>query len=364
MTVNKVISELNNIVEDAGFNSKDEALSKKDFQNYAKRVFVLHDKLLSRLRNHYSQFAKQQLIRNRANKISNAMISVNKLHDPMGNKEFSILYNLLTFEHNGTRKNCHPVAAMVRLCGLRQCIDAYLQDEVNFAKDYRIGFLSDKEERDRSLIPQELFASSDSGVNFIKQAKSRYCMADRDESNVYELGKKQKSDGKRFYRFKTESAREKYIEKRSAYYTDVQLMKNDAIQGDISINNLVYGEDELIVFDYNNAGDEVLISDLVMEGLLTAYEMDLPKGADQSCREQFFPAMLNGYLSNRKLSEEEANTAWIVYTLYHSLWFSRVVYNDDSLEKLVEKEDYAAANRLLVQMLADMTENDDGRFRK
>lgn len=137
-----------------------------------------------------------------------------------------------------------------------------------------------------------------------------------------------------------------------------------AVQGDISINNLVYGEDELTVFDYNNAGDEVLISDLVMEGLLTAYEMDLPEGADQSCREQLFPAFLNGYLSIRKLSEEEADAAWIVYTLYHALWFTRVGYNDDSLEKLVKKEDYIAANRLLSQMLADMTEIDDGRFKK
>lgn len=137
-----------------------------------------------------------------------------------------------------------------------------------------------------------------------------------------------------------------------------------AVQGDISINNLVYGKDELIVFDYNNAGDEVLISDLVMEGLLTAYEMDLPEGTGQSCREQLFPALLDGYLSVRKLSDEEANAAWIVYTLYHALWFTRVVYNDDSLEKLVEKGNYTAANRLLAQMLADMTENDDGRFRK
>lgn len=137
-----------------------------------------------------------------------------------------------------------------------------------------------------------------------------------------------------------------------------------AVQGDLSINNLVDGENGLIVFDYNNAGDEVLISDLVLEGLLTAYEMDLPAGADKNCREQFFPALLNGYLSIRKLSEEEASTAWIVYTLYHSLWFSRIVYHDDSLEKLIEREDYAAANRLLAQMLANMTESDDGRFRK
>lgn len=137
-----------------------------------------------------------------------------------------------------------------------------------------------------------------------------------------------------------------------------------AVQGDISINNLTYGENGLIVFDYNNAGDEVLISDLVLEGLLTAYEMDLPEGADQSCREQFFPALLDGYLSVRPLGKEEADAAWIVYTMYHSLWFSRVIYNDDSLEKLVEKEDYTAANMLLAQMLADMTETDDGRFRK
>lgn len=136
-----------------------------------------------------------------------------------------------------------------------------------------------------------------------------------------------------------------------------------AVQGDISINNLVYGENELIVFDYNNAGDEVLISDLVLEGLLTAYEMELPEEADPKCREQFFPALLKGYLSLRKLSAEEADAAWIVYTLYHSLWVTRIVHNEDSLEKLVEKEDYTLANQLLAQMLADITEADDGRFR-
>lgn len=137
-----------------------------------------------------------------------------------------------------------------------------------------------------------------------------------------------------------------------------------AVQGDISINNLVYGEDGLIVFDYNNAGDEALVSDLVMEGLLTAYEMDLPEGAEQGCREEFFPALLDGYLSVRKLSAEEADAAWLIYTLYHSLWFTRVIYNEDSLEKLVKTENYPAANRLLAQMLADMTERDDGRFRR
>ena len=135
-----------------------------------------------------------------------------------------------------------------------------------------------------------------------------------------------------------------------------------AVQGDISINNLVDSADELTVFDYNNAGDEVLISDLVMEGLLTAYEMELPEGVPASYREKLFPALLNGYLSVRPLNELERNAAWEVYTLYHGLWFTRIVYNDDSLEKLVQRGDYEAANRLLHQMLLDMTEQDDGRF--
>lgn len=136
-----------------------------------------------------------------------------------------------------------------------------------------------------------------------------------------------------------------------------------AVQGDISINNLVHGENGLTVFDYNNAGDEVLVSDLVMEGLLTAYEMDLPAGTPVSDREQLFPALLKGYLSVRPLSEAERAAAWEVYTLYHGLWFTRIVYNEDSLDLLVKNGDYDAANQLLQRMLIDMKEADDGRFR-
>ena len=135
-----------------------------------------------------------------------------------------------------------------------------------------------------------------------------------------------------------------------------------AVQGDISINNLVYGTDELTVFDYNNAGDEVLVSDLVMEGLLTAYEMDLPEGTPASYRENLFPALLKGYLSVRPLNALERNAAWDIYTLWHGLWFSRIAYRDDSLEKLTERGDHGTANKLLYQLLLDMTEQDDGRF--
>ena len=132
----------------------------------------------------------------------------------------------------------------------------------------------------------------------------------------------------------------------------------------MSINNLTYDSKHLIVFDYNCSGDEVLVSDFVMEGLLTAYEMKLPKGTDSSYRKQLFSAFLKGYLSIRILSAEEADTAWLIYTLYHALWFSRILYNENSFEKLVQNEDYTSANWLLTQILEDITEYDDGRFRK
>ena len=72
---------------------------------------------------------------------------------------------------------------------------------------------------------------------------------------------------------------------------------------------------------------------------------------------------MNGYLSVRKLSEKEAEAAWVAYTLYHGLWFTRIMYNEDSLEKLVEHGDFSSANKLLRKMLDDMTEENDGRFR-
>ena len=156
---------------------------------------------------------------------------------------------------------------------------------------------------------------------------------------------------------------ETWIEfRRAAMIAEWDTLPKSAVQGDISINNLIDTPDGLLVFDYNNAGDVVLVSDLVLEGLLTAYEMDLPENTPASVRERLFPAFLNGYLSVRTLSEAEQRIGWEIYTLYHALWFSRVVYNEDSLEKLLQRGDLDGANALLRRMLDDIMEPYDGRF--
>ncbi|MBQ2775814.1 MAG: hypothetical protein IJF40_08015 [Clostridia bacterium] len=176
-------------------------------------------------------------------------------------------------------------------------------------------------------------------------------------SDFCKICKNRKLDGATVKQIKT--LREEKLERiRKEWDT----LPKSAVQGDISVNNLVLDTDGLTVFDYNNAGDEVLVSDLILEGLLTAYEMDLPDGVPESYREEIFPAFLKGYLSVRPLSDSERDIAWDIYTLYHGLWFSRVLHRDDCLEALVKKHNYEAANKLLHKMLTDMTESNNGMF--
>lgn len=135
-----------------------------------------------------------------------------------------------------------------------------------------------------------------------------------------------------------------------------------AVQGDISINNLVWDDSGLQVFDYNNAGDEVLVGDMVLEGLLTAFEMDLPAGVPESSREMLLDAFFRGYLSLRPLTQVELEVVWDIYTLWHGLWFTRIVYREDSLEKRLLRHDLDGANGLLEDILRDMCRPDDLRF--
>lgn len=135
-----------------------------------------------------------------------------------------------------------------------------------------------------------------------------------------------------------------------------------AVQGDISVNNLVWDDNGLQVFDYNNAGDEVLVGDMVLEGLLTAFEMDLPDGVPETSRDGLFDDFLRGYLSIRPLNPQEQAVVWDIYTLWHGLWFTRIVYHEQSLEKVIGRGDWVAANGLLAEMVANMERTDDGRF--
>lgn len=135
-----------------------------------------------------------------------------------------------------------------------------------------------------------------------------------------------------------------------------------AVQGDVSINNLHLGSGGLVIFDFNNAGDVVPVSDAILEGLLTAYEMELAGGLGDADRPELFRAFLRGYRSVRTFTPEELDVAWDIYTLYNGLWFTRITFSENSLDKLLERGEYEQANRLLTRIYADMTETESPLF--
>ncbi len=131
-----------------------------------------------------------------------------------------------------------------------------------------------------------------------------------------------------------------------------------ATQGDCSINNLTYIGDEIGIFDYNIAGDETLIGDMVLGGLLTANEMDLAEGLSNTDRMELFRSFYNGYVNERTLTVDEKKILGDVYALSSGLWFTKIDYNENSLMKLVERNEYDKADLLLQEIYKTLCKDD------
>lgn len=123
-----------------------------------------------------------------------------------------------------------------------------------------------------------------------------------------------------------------------------------ATQGDISINNLSYKGENIGIFDYNIAGDETLVGDMVLEGLLTANEMDLTDKLTDNDRAELFMHFYKGYITKRPLSDNEKSVLNDIYLISSALWFTKIKYNEDSLEKLIDRNEYDKVGRLLQEM--------------
>jgi Ser/Thr protein kinase RdoA (MazF antagonist) len=123
-----------------------------------------------------------------------------------------------------------------------------------------------------------------------------------------------------------------------------------ATQGDYSTNNLVYIGDDIGIFDYNNAGDETLISDMVLEGLLTAYE----NGLTDADRLGLFKSFINGYIEQRPLSEKEKAVFSDIYAVAWGMWYSRILYSNNSLEELIKNKEYEKVSELMQKIFHDI----------
>lgn len=127
-----------------------------------------------------------------------------------------------------------------------------------------------------------------------------------------------------------------------------------ATQGDYSVNNLVYIDNEIGIFDYNIAGDETLIGDMILEGLLTANEMDLAEGLTESDRLGLFKEFVRGYVVKRPLLEKEKDVFNDIYTISQALWFTKIKYRDTSLSKLIKNNETEKIRELVEKIYHDI----------
>ncbi|WP_346914498.1 hypothetical protein [Clostridium sp.] len=121
-----------------------------------------------------------------------------------------------------------------------------------------------------------------------------------------------------------------------------------ATQGDYSINNLTNINGQVGIFDYNISGDEVLVSDMVIEGLFVAKHMELDKELTDKDRELLFQSFIKTYMDYCKLTQNEINAMNDIYAIVLPFWWTRIIYDEEkSLKKLLKDKNVHEVNAFL-----------------
>ena len=128
-----------------------------------------------------------------------------------------------------------------------------------------------------------------------------------------------------------------------------------AVQGDFSINNLSRQDGALWLFDYNNAGDDYLVADMVTQGIFLSRDMDYAQPHDPDA---MFEAFLGGYMEQRQLSEAEIRAMADYYAVSAAMWASGIEQWEGSLSELLKRGENEAVNQQLAEMLATITKGD------
>lgn len=113
-----------------------------------------------------------------------------------------------------------------------------------------------------------------------------------------------------------------------------------ATQGDYSICNLTYTKGSIGIFDYNIAADEVLVIDMIVEGLFISKVMDLDSNLKGSDRKSLFLHFIKNYNINRKLSDDELIVLDDIYAITESFWWSKIIFDEHrSLIQILNNKD-------------------------
>jgi Ser/Thr protein kinase RdoA (MazF antagonist) len=126
-----------------------------------------------------------------------------------------------------------------------------------------------------------------------------------------------------------------YLQKRNSLQKLWHQLPKYAVQGDFSTNNVIVHEDASIsgVIDFNIAGDEVLVNDMVTQGIFVCYIMDLDKGLIEDDRKGLFDTFVREYLQTRVLSTQEKEVMNDIYSIVFPFLWTRIEILESCLHR-------------------------------
>lgn len=121
-----------------------------------------------------------------------------------------------------------------------------------------------------------------------------------------------------------------------------------AVQGDISQCNLfMTAQGDIGMFDFNRCGDNILFCDAVMQAVFEARLMDCDRELTEEYSRELFARFIKGYNGVRPFTTEERALIPPLAAVINAFWLSDIYYDENSLTKLKERGDTAAAGEML-----------------
>jgi hypothetical protein len=125
------------------------------------------------------------------------------------------------------------------------------------------------------------------------------------------------------------------------------------VQGNHAIENLTVQGSMVGVFNYNSAGDDVLLSDMIAEGLYLAHEMTYPP---ETLPGEIYVAFEEGYFSKRQLGAKEQELYDVSLAFAQALWLGKIEGHSESLTALLQSGNQREASHLMNMIEEELTE--------
>ena len=99
-----------------------------------------------------------------------------------------------------------------------------------------------------------------------------------------------------------------------------------AVQGDIySCNNIAVRNGGLVVYDFNLAGDEVLIGDILQCWFRTVFDEKIEEDLRKLSREEMWSVFIKAYQKERPLTDREKKYFPDVYAILGVVYYTKLL---------------------------------------